>query len=133
MPPLRNRKNDIPLLAETFLEKAAQEGQVTEGISREALAVMMDYTWPGNVRELQSAIRFALVKSKGRLIKSEHLPIDMMKNMSVQPTRGPSSKLSSDSVKTALAQTGGNKSKAAKVLGVGRATLYRFLSENQLG
>lgn len=131
MPPLRKRRNDIPALAEAFLEKAAQEGQISEGISRDALAILIDYTWPGNVRELQSAIRFALVKSKGRIIKPEHLPKDLMANTSFQPSRGPSSKLSPDNVKMALAQTGGNKSKAAKSLGVGRATLYRFLSENQ--
>ncbi len=131
MPPLRDRKNDIPALAEAFLEKASQEGQISEGISRDALAVLIDYSWPGNVRELQSAIRFALVKSKGLIIKSEHLPIDLKKDNSVQLVRGPSRKLSQKNVNKALAKSGGNKSKAAKLLGVGRATLYRFLSDNQ--
>ncbi|MBW1901819.1 MAG: sigma 54-interacting transcriptional regulator [Deltaproteobacteria bacterium] len=129
LPPLRERKNDIPLLIENFLEKSAQEGHVSGGISKDALAAMIDYSWPGNVRELQSAIRFALVKSKGQRIKPDHLPLELKENVSLHPSRGPSRKLSLESVRSALTQTGGNKAKAAKLLGVGRATLYRFMSE----
>ena len=129
LPPLRERKNDIPLLIENFLEKFAQEGQVSQGISKDALAAMIDYSWPGNIRELQSAIRYALVKSKGEAIKPEHLPSELKENISIQPSRGPSRKLGPENVQSALTRTDGNKSKAAKLLGVGRATLYRFLSE----
>ncbi|RLC08632.1 MAG: hypothetical protein DRI57_23645 [Deltaproteobacteria bacterium] len=130
LPPLRERKNDIPLLVEKFFEKAAQEGLISEGLSREALAVMIDYSWPGNIRELQSAIKFALVKSRNQRIKPEHLPLEIIKNTTIQVTRSPSGKLSPENVRSALSQTVGNKSKAAKLLGVGRATLYRFLSEH---
>jgi transcriptional regulator with PAS, ATPase and Fis domain len=132
LPPLRDRKDDIPLLVENFLEKSAREGHVSEGVSKDALSAMVDYAWPGNVRELQSAIRFALVKSKGRRIKPDHLPPELRENfipnLSHGPSRGPSRKLSPENVRAALAQTGGNKAKAAKLLGVGRATLYRFMS-----
>ena len=130
LPPLRERKNDIPLLIEKFLEKSAQEGLWSKGISKEALAVMIDYPWPGNVRELQSAIKFALVKSRNERIEPEHLPLELIKNADIQVPRNPSGKLSPENVRSALSQTVGNKSKAAKYLGVGRATLYRFLSEH---
>ena len=130
IPPLRKRKNDIPLLMEHFLSKTLEEGQETPGFSKDALAIMMDYPWPGNVRELQSAIRFALVKSKGRIIQPDDLPLELKKRQSVWTSRGPSRKLDTDSVRAALAQSGGNKAKAARILGVGRATLYRFLADS---
>ena len=129
LPPLRKRRNDIPLLVEHFLNIALEEGQDSQGLSKEALAIMVGYSWPGNVRELQSAVRFAIVKSRGGIIRPEHLPIDM-KNMEItHPSRGPSRKLDSESVRAALTQTGGNKARAARLLGVGRATLYRFLGD----
>lgn len=130
LPTLRKRKNDIPLLLEHFLEKAQEEGQNTRGFSKEALAVMMDYSWPGNVRELQSALRFALVKSKGRIIQPSDLPLELKKWQKERPSRGPSRKLNPESVRAALAGSGGNKAKAARLLGVGRATLYRFLADS---
>ncbi len=129
LPPLRERKNDIPLLIESFLEKAARDGQRSEGISNDAIAVMIEYSWPGNVRELQSAIRYALVKCKGRIIKSDHLPLELKERKTILSFRGPSRKLDLESVQNALIQSGGNKSKAARFLGVGRATLYRFLAD----
>ncbi|MBW2608946.1 MAG: sigma 54-interacting transcriptional regulator [Deltaproteobacteria bacterium] len=130
LPPLRERKNDIPLLAENFLEKAYKEGLETAGLSKDALSVMIDYTWPGNVRELQSAISFAIVKSRGKIIEPQHLPMELKNRQRRSSSRGPSRKLDQDRVKDALARTGGNKAKAARLLGVGRATLYRFLSES---
>lgn len=126
LPPLRERRNDIPLLVQHFLEQAAKDGQRAAGISKEALAVMLDYPWPGNVRELQNAIYFALVKCKGGVIRERHLPMELKDQ---RPRRGPNRKLNADSVRAALERTGGNKAKAARLLGVGRATLYRFLGE----
>ena len=129
LPALRERKNDIPLLVEYFLDEGIKEGQETTGLSREALALMMDYTWPGNIRELQSAIRFALVQSRGRIIKPENLPMELKNWKNSRPSRGPSKKLDPESVRTALAKSGGNKARAARLLGVGRATLYRFFAD----
>ena len=126
LPPLRERKNDIPLLAEEFLRQASEQGQKTAGLSKKALSMMMDYLWPGNVRELQNALHYALVKCKGRLIRPEELPLEIKAGRS---RRGPTRKLNPEMVQAALDLTGGNKAKAAKHLGVGRATLYRFFEE----
>jgi PAS domain S-box-containing protein len=127
LPPLRARKNDIPLLAEEFLRQASEQGQKTAGLSKKALSMMMDYLWPGNVRELQNALHHALVKCKGRLIRPEDLPMELKSRRSSR--RGPTRKLNPEMVQAALDRTGGNKAKAARHLGVGRATLYRFLEE----
>ena len=126
LPPLRERKNDIPLLAEEFLRQASEQGQKTAGLSKKALSIMMDYLWPGNVRELQNALHYALVKCKGRLIRPEELPLEIKAGRS---RRGPTRKLNPEMVQAALDLTGGNKAKAARHLGVGRATLYRFFEE----
>jgi sigma-54 dependent transcriptional regulator, acetoin dehydrogenase operon transcriptional activator AcoR len=129
LPPLRERKQDIPLLVEHFLKTAGDQGQRSGGISKDAMAIMIDYHWPGNIRELQSAIRFALVKSRGRMIHPEHLPLELKADENRIQSRGPKRKLSGPNVSRALIQSGGNKAKAARILGVGRATLYRFLSD----
>jgi len=129
LPPLRKRKKDIPLLAEYFMEKAAEEGQESAGFSADALSLMTRYPWPGNVRELQSAVRFALVRCRGRMILPRHLPLELRNWKDTAPSRGPSRKLDARSVRSALAETGGNKARAARLLGVGRATLYRFLAD----
>jgi len=129
LPPLRERKNDIPLLVAHFLDQAARRGQSTSGMDREALSLLMDYSWPGNVRELQNAVHFSLVKSRGRMIRPEDLPLELAQHRSAISTPGPCRKLDKDSVWAAMKESGGNKSKAAKLLGVGRATLYRFLGD----
>jgi PAS domain S-box-containing protein len=128
MPPLRQRKGDIPLLLNHFLKKAQMEVQKAAHFSDEALNSMVNYSWPGNVRELQSAIRFAIVRCRGRMIQPENLPMELRNWKETRSSRGPSGKLDIESVRTALAQSGGNKAKAARLLGVGRATLYRFLA-----
>jgi len=129
LPPLRQRQDDIPLLVENFLEKLSREGQHHRGISGDALANMIDYAWPGNIRELQSTLQYALIKSKGRLFQPHHLPIELQKRQTQKQSRGPARKLDVQSVQNALARSGGNKAKAARLLGVGRATLYRFLAD----
>ena len=78
LPPLRNRKNDIPLLVEHFLSQinhAAHKDPVS--ISKEALFLMMDYTWPGNVRQLQNVLQYATVKCGGSVIRQDHLPAEL--------------------------------------------------------
>jgi sigma-54 dependent transcriptional regulator, acetoin dehydrogenase operon transcriptional activator AcoR len=130
LPALREHKSDIPLLAEHFLKEAAlEEGHETLGLAKESLGIMIDYPWPGNVRELQSAIRFALVKARGRIIKPNNLPMELQEWKNSRSSRGPSRKLEPESVQAALTRSGGNKAKAARILGVGRATLYRFLAD----
>lgn len=131
IPPLRERKNDVPLLAEHFLKQVAEHCEkAVPRLSEEALAVMMDYPWPGNVRELQNAIQFAIVRSNGDIITAEDLPLELREFERPANRRGPSRKLDTEFVRQALVKTGGNKARAARLLGVGRATLYRFLGDH---
>jgi len=131
LPPLRERKIDIPLLSEHFLQEARQRySKKNLKISSKAMSLMLDYRWPGNVRELQNAIQYAIVKSNNRLISADDLPLELRDLENICARRGPSRKLDAESVRSALERTGGNKVKAAKLLGVGRATLYRFLGEH---
>lgn len=142
LPPLRKRKSDIPLLAAHFLKEAEQESpNAVPELSREALEDMLDYHWPGNVRELKNVIQFSVVRSRGSKILPSDLPREINSEKEeifspsyrsveedIFPARG---KLDIESVKSAIKKTGGNKSKAARVLGVGRATLYRFIARNE--
>ncbi len=129
VPPLRERKEDIPLLVEYFLNTISQNKGIT-GVSDEAMEIMLEYDWPGNVRELQSAISFASIKAKGNIITKECLPRELhLWKKSLRSSRRTSRKLNKENVKNALITAGGNKAKAARLLGVGRATLYRFLKE----
>jgi PAS domain S-box-containing protein len=129
LPPLRERQNDIPLLVEHFLRKAAERyGREPLKVSSEALAQMAAYRWPGNVRELQNAIQFAFVRCTGPVIRPYDLPLEIREFQSTALSRGPGRKLDTTTVAAMLKKTGGNKARAAKLLGVGRATLYRFLT-----
>ena len=130
--PLRERKNDIPLLADHFISAiAGRAGGRKLSLAPEVLVRLMTYDWPGNVRELQNAIQFAYVKSKGSVIQPMHLPPAIGKPSSkITRRRKRQRKLNQDAVRDALRRTGGNKLKAAKLLGVNRATLYRFLAES---
>jgi len=131
LPPLRDRRNDIPLLVDHFFNEAKKmHNDTLPKISREAISVMMDYHWPGNVRELQNAIHYAIVNCDGDTILPEDLPIELKEQTILCSSRGIFRKLSPEIVKTALEKTGGNKARAARILGVGRATLYRFLRDH---
>ena len=88
----------------------------------------MDYNWPGNVRELENVIQFAIIKCRNNSISFENLPMEFIDNQTDSKKRGPLKKLDIHTVKSILEKTGGNKAQAAKLLGVGRATLYRFLN-----
>ncbi len=125
LPPLRQRRDDIPLLVEYFLDLAEKRGQRTARFSPAALVLLRQYSWPGNVRELQNAIHFALSRSAGAVLGPQDLPPELQAGS--QKT-SPAGKLDLAAVQAALAQCGGNKVKAARLLGVGRATLYRFLA-----
>ena len=131
MPPLRERKNDIPLLVNHFLNQIEMNANRNPiKLSDEAMAMMTNYSWPGNVRELQNAIQFAIVKYDGIVIQPKDLPMELKDQHHLYASRGPSKKLNIESVESALRTTGGNKAKAARLLGVGRATLYRFLADH---
>jgi PAS domain S-box-containing protein len=131
LPPLRDRKTDIPLMIDHFLRNAAERyGREPLAVSNAALSLMLDYRWPGNVRELQNAVQFAFVKCAGKVIEIDHLPLELREAADLCGRRGPARKLDLETVRKALARTGGNKVKAAQLMGVGRATLYRFLNDH---
>lgn len=131
LPPLRERKSDIPLLVDHFLKQAAgQYNRDSVVASDSAIMLLTEYKWPGNVRELQNAIQFAFVKSKGDKITPDDLPMEINDNRLFQTIRGPSRKLDRVQVESAIKKTGGNKAKAARLLNVGRATLYRFINDH---
>ncbi len=131
IPPLRERKTDIPLLAEHFLRQVGEHsGREVPKLSDQALAAMMDYTWPGNVRELQNAVQFSIVRCNSQMIMASDLPLELQQFAGPVTRRGPNRKLDTSAVRKALRKTAGNKARAARELGVGRATLYRFLNEH---
>jgi len=131
LPPLRERRNDIPLLVDHFLKEAGERHKnMPPKISKEAISVMMGYHWPGNVRELQNTVQFAIVNCGGNTIFPKDLPMELKDQSVLGPSRGTSRKLNVENVKSALIKTGGNKARAARLLGVGRATLYRFLVDH---
>lgn len=130
IPPLRERKTDIPLLVDHFLKEAGTRyNRPSLETSRDSLSLMIDYPWPGNIRQLQNAIQYSIVKCTGDLILPQHLPLELkeFEGIECRPVSG--RKLTPQRVAAALKTSGGNKSKAAKLLGVGRATLYRFLEK----
>jgi DNA-binding NtrC family response regulator len=136
LPPLRDRREDIPLLVEGFLKKCAEARGKEKGITEAALAMLMDYMWPGNVRELENVIERAVTLSRGEKITADDLP------PGVQGARGdrrvleeaaertlPLHEIEKEYIKKILEKTGGNKYQAAQVLGIDRKTLYRKLAE----
>jgi DNA-binding NtrC family response regulator len=125
MPPLRERKQDIPLLAEHFLRRFSQEtNKDIDQISREAVDEMMLYEWPGNVRELENAIERAVVVGKGRRVTPKDLPIFRPEQREV-PGNDSLKELEKAHITRVLDKRGWNISKAALALGIDRSTLYK--------
>jgi PAS domain S-box-containing protein len=135
LPPLRAKASDIPLLAEHFLEKfSADTGNRVKEISPEALKLMMRYDWPGNVRELGNAIQYAMVKCRTSVLDVEQLPPEIreLSEKKIPSKAGRPPKLDVTAVREALHASGGNRAEAARLLGVSRTTLYRFLDSHDL-
>ena len=132
LPPLRERKEDIPLIAAHFLNKySLQEGKQIEQISPEALELLMAYHWPGNVRELENTIERAVVLATPPEIGARDLPASI-RSLGEKKIYESDNKLSSwiekleeQALKQALLECEGNISQTAKKLGIGRATIYR--------
>jgi DNA-binding NtrC family response regulator len=124
MPPLRQRKQDIPLLAEHFLQRFTQEAhRPIDKISREAMDEMMLYDWPGNVRELQNAIERAVVVSKSRQIAPEDLPI-VCRAPEAAADRHSLEQMEKAHILQTLNEHEWNIARSARVLGIDRSTLY---------
>jgi DNA-binding NtrC family response regulator len=132
MPPLREHKEDIPLLADHFLHRFAQEtNKPVDQISREALDEMMLYDWPGNVRELGNAMERAVVVGRGRRIVPEDLPIFRPEHVS--PARGRTLReVETNHLNSVLNETQWNISKSAEILGIDRSTLYDKIKRYEL-
>jgi transcriptional regulator with PAS, ATPase and Fis domain len=133
LPPLRERREDIPLLAHSFLSQiCTTTGKTIDGISPETLRLLMSHVWPGNVRELKSAIEFAVISCKRRDILPTDLPPEIAA-VPVVPSPSTWIPLSGQDEKSkllaALSDAKGNRTEAAKRLGVSRATFYRRLVE----
>jgi transcriptional regulator with PAS, ATPase and Fis domain len=136
LPPLRDRRDDIPLLAGAFLSQIrATMGKEVDQISPEALRLLVTYAWPGNVRELKNAIEFAAIGCKGRRIDAAELPPEINRSQPHTPVStcaSPTDHNARTQLLRALNQAGGNRSEAAKLLGMSRATLYRRLADHDI-
>lgn len=135
LPPLRERKEDIPLLANHFLQRFSQENRkdITH-FSPEALDLLTQYSWPGNVRELEHTIERAVILSTHPLILPEDLPKkiwDEIKTPEFKIDKEflPLREVERRYVLKVLQETGGNKKKASEILGIDRTTLYRILEK----
>jgi DNA-binding NtrC family response regulator len=133
VPPLRERKDDLPLLITAFLrEFAAENGKQVTGISDRARSRLYSYDWPGNVRELRNCMESAVVMAKGNAITEEDLPPSLRQENDEGWIRIPLGTSLEDSEKIIIRDTlsffKSNKSKTAKALGIGRKTLHRKLS-----
>ncbi len=127
VPPLRKRLDDVGLLVEAFLaEMRIASGKTIGGVSNDALRRLEAHDWPGNVRELRSAIQHATIHCHGETIHCRHLPPELLENCPVVKQREGDHL---DAISRALEETGGNRRKAAELLGISRATLYRRLNE----
>ncbi|MCZ6677610.1 MAG: sigma 54-interacting transcriptional regulator [Candidatus Poribacteria bacterium] len=131
LPSLRERKEDIPLLVNHFLEKfRATTGKPIAGVTDAALAAMLDYDWPGNVRELENAIEYAFVRCQREQIYLADLPKELSEGETlglIQKSEAEPLCLEEEKsmILQALKDVNGNKAKAARLLGMGRTTLYK--------
>ena len=137
VPSLRKHREDIPLLARFFVKFLGTEFSPVKDISKEALVFLENYGWPGNIRELENVIRRALALGKGSEITPEDLPrnITGAKAASGQDAALPEDALASfevSAIRNALVKSGGNREKAAQILGIGVATLYRKIKRYKI-
>lgn len=141
LPPLRERKEDIPLMVEHFIRKALakREGSIAMKMSTEVLHLLTAYDWPGNVRELENAIERIAALSDGGLVMREHLPekialageefeTDETKNLKAFVQEKERAH-----IRRVLKETGGDKKAAAKLMGIDLATLYRKIDRLKAG
>jgi two-component system response regulator HydG len=132
MPPLRERKEDLPALIQYFLARFGDANSVNQ-ISDQALGCAMRYDWPGNVRELENCIQRAVSLGSGTFIQMQDLPSAMLyrhvRNSSSRQDLKTLQALEQQAIRQALQATGGDRVRAAKLLGIGKTTIYRKLKE----
>jgi two-component system NtrC family response regulator len=136
VPPLRERPSDAVVLASYFLRRFAQEyGRPLRGLGASALSAIKEHSWPGNVRELENRIKRAVVMSEGPLLSASDLDLaapaeEDQKSLDIRVARARAER---EVIRLALAQAGANLSKAAKLLGISRPTLYDLMQQHQIG
>ena len=129
MPTLRERLDDLPLLVRAFLaDHRSSTGKQVDSVSDEAMAMLLDHGWPGNVRELRNVLEYAVVRCPGAVIRPDDLPPELIEFQSATPCDTPGDD-ETDRLKAALKWARGNRTRAATLLGISRATLYRRLKE----
>ncbi|HEU5311641.1 MAG TPA: sigma-54 dependent transcriptional regulator [Candidatus Eisenbacteria bacterium] len=140
VPPLRERREDIPVLAEHFLrEYSARSNRVVRGFSPRAMEALLAHPWPGNVRELENVVERAVALAPGSTVEESDLPDKLIPGSrlpAAEPhaaTRATLDEVARSYVLQVLDQVGGNKSEAARILGIPRRTLYRMLERYETG
>ncbi len=133
LPPLRERKNDIPMLVNSFLEKFSSSQRTVTSVSEDAMARLLAYDWPGNVRELENAVERAVALGSGPVVALTDLPTNLQHGI-FERRMGmdelvPLEELERRAIFRALRETAGDKLAAARLLGIGKTTLYRKLKE----
>ncbi len=134
LPPLRERKSDIPLLVQAFLDKFADPGRPTPVLAEDAIARLTAYDWPGNIRELENAIERAVALGSGPILHSGDLPSNLQYGSPGERIPSPDEvttleEMERRAILRALRETNGDKLVAARLLGIGKTTLYRKLKQ----
>jgi DNA-binding NtrC family response regulator len=133
VPPLRERKTDIPILINSFLEKFSEANGKVRTISEDAIARMMAHDWPGNVRELENAIERAMALGSGPILHAGDLPTNLQHATGERLPQAdellPLEELERRAILRALRESAGDKVAAARMLGIGKTTLYRKLKQ----
>jgi two-component system response regulator HydG len=136
LPPLRDRKTDIPLLVNSFLEKFSAPQRTVRSVSEEAMNRLTAYDWPGNVRELENAIERAVALGSGPALQMTDLPTNLQQGTTSRLPGSdelvPLEELERRAIFRALRETRGDKLAAARLLGIGKTTLYRKLKEYEV-
>src|SRR5467141_1864193 len=135
VPPLRERESDAVVLASFFMRRfAAEYGRSVRGFGTAALAAISEYAWPGNVRELENRVKRAVVMTDGPLLSAADLGLaaygEKPQSLGLREARARAER---EVLQLALAQAGSNLSKAAKLLGISRPTLYDLMQQHQIG
>ena len=133
LPPLRERKSDIPLLVSSFLEKLAEPDRPAHTLNDEALRRLMAYDWPGNVRELENSIQRGIAMGTGSIVQFNDLPSNLQYDARERAAEDgelvPLLVLERRAIFRAMRETNGDKLAAARLLGIGKTTLYRKLKQ----
>ena len=136
MPPLRERKDDIPLLVSHFINKLNEENDYQiKGLTKETMQIFLNYTWPGNVRELENVVESAMALATKDLIEAKYLPSFLLLAQTQDdefyhlPQKLTLNEIENEVIKLTLLKVKGNKSKAAKRLGIGLRTIQRKIKE----